>query len=558
MLDLSARPGHGHSSHSSVKMQDIAILGNSTRKRPESPGPRSPRSAIASINAAQVLLEPGRLRASGGGVALISATETLTYAGLTARVAAFAAGLRAAEVEPGDRVLLMLPDTPDFVALYLAVMAVGGVSVAVSTRATTEELRHILAIAKPVAVVVGDEFAESAEQAIGEANSAARLFLGGRAFPTWKAEPQAEIEFCLRRPADPAFWIMTSGTTGKPKAVEHRHDHVLTSADYFTHALGANAQDRVLVSSRLHFAYALGALFATLRLGASSILLEHWPTPQAIAAAIDQHAPTLVLSVPALYHKLLDQEPHSAAFAAVRHYVSAGERLNPKIADAWEQATGRAILDGLGCSETVQKIFMNAPDARRPGASGRPVPGVQVRLIGEDGTQILAAGQPGRLEVRMRSLFAGYRTTENPTGPALRPPEQFRDGWFATGDEYRMDLDGYYYHCGRSDDMLKIIGMWVSPFEIEDAVAGLPGIADAAAVAAENAAGLPEIVLHLVAVPGHHQAELIERARQHLACVLPPFKRPRQFKVVSELPRTVTGKIQRYKLRAAQAVPAAD
>ena len=153
----------------------------------------------------------------------------------------------------------------------------------------------------------------------------------------------------------------------------------------------------------------------------------------------------------------------------------------------------------------------------------------------------------------MASLFAGYRTPANAIGPALRPDEQFRDDWFATGDEYRMDLDGFYYHCGRSDDMLKILGMWVSPFEVEDALAGLPAIADAAAVLTENAAGLPEIVLYLVAAPAYAEPEMIQAARDHLNRVLPPFKRPRQFVAVQELPRTATGKIQRYKLRAAQA-----
>jgi acyl-coenzyme A synthetase/AMP-(fatty) acid ligase len=529
-------------------MQRLAILENFARERP---GP-----ALASMNAAQILLQESLAPARAERIALTCASETLTYAELAARAARFAAGLRAAGVEPGNRLVLMMLDTPDLVALYLAIMAVGAVSVAVSTRATPEELRHIISIATPCALIAAEEFSSAAEQAIAEANPATRLFLRERELQSWKHGPQAELEFCPRDPTDPAFWIMTSGTTGRPKAVEHRHDHVLTSADYFVHAFAANAQDRVLATSRLHFAYALGALFATLRLGASSILLEHWPTPAVIADAIERHAPTLVLSVPALYHKLLDDRLRTKAFAAVRHYVSAGERLNPKIATAWEEATGRAILDGLGCSETVQKIFMNGHDARRAGSSGRPVPGVQVRLTAEDGTSILAAGQIGRLEVRMPSLFAGYRVAENAIGPALRPAEQFRDGWFATGDEYQMDLDGYYYHCGRSDDMLKIIGMWVSPFEIEDTVAGLPGVQDAAAVASENAAGLPEIVLYLVAAAATADGDLIQRARDHLTRVLPPFKRPRQFVMVPELPRTATGKLQRYKLRTTRVADA--
>jgi acyl-coenzyme A synthetase/AMP-(fatty) acid ligase len=531
-------------------MQDLAILESSARDPVPSADQGSLRVAAASMNAAEALLGAGLTPAQANRPALIGASETLTYAELAARVARFAAGLRRAGLQPGQRLALLMLDTPDLVALYLAAMAVGGVPLAVSTRAGAEELQHIFRIAQPFALMAGEEFCPAAEQTVSGGHSSTPLLLRERDLQDWKQAPQAELQFCQRNPSDPAFWIMTSGTTGQPKAVEHRHDHVLTSADYFVHAFAADAQDRVLASSRLNFAYALGALFASLRLGAGSILLADWPTPAAIAEAIQRYAPTLVLSVPALYHKLLDDSLHTAAFSAVRHYVSAGERLSPKIADAWERATGRAILDGLGCSETVQKIFMNAHDARRAGSSGRPAPGVQVRLVAEDGTPILAADQIGRLEVRMPSLFAGYRTAENREGAPLRPDQQFRDGWFATGDQYRMDLDGYHYHCGRSDDMLKIIGMWVSPFEIEDAVARVPGVRDAAAVANENAAGLPEIVLYLVAGSPEGEPELIERVRQHLTRVLPPFKRPRQFVVVAQLPRTATGKLQRYKLRA--------
>ena len=500
------------------------------------------------MNAAEYVLAGGLAVAGPDKPAIVTADEGLTYGDLAARVGQFAAALRECGLRSDDRVAILMLDHADLVALYLAVIAAGGVAVTASTRASARDLQHIFAITQPSLVVTEDEFAEHAAAVLPPA---ARLLRRQRELAAWKRRPETDFAPCDRKPDDPAYWVMTSGTTGQPKAVEHRHDNVRACTDYLVHSLAATADDRFFATSRLNFAYALGAMFGALRLGATIILHERWPTPASIAATVELYQPTIMLSVPTLFHKLIEsglaQKP---SFRAVRCYVSAGERLSPRIGADWEKKTGRPIVDAMSCSELVHKIFSNTLALRRAGSSGRPLPGVEVRLIDQDGAEVTEAGRSGRLEVRAPFLCAGYRLSDAPSGaPAHRPAARFRADWFATGDEYLRDEDGFYHHCGRSDDMLKVSGLWVSPAEIEDALAGIPAIAEAAAVSGESAAGLSEIVLYIVPAPDADAQAVLAAVREQLAQSLPPFKLPRQYALLAELPRTATGKIRRHVLR---------
>jgi benzoate-CoA ligase len=502
------------------------------------------------MNAAEYVLAGGLAAAGRDKPAIVGGDGSVSYGELAVRVSRFAAALRASGLNPGDRVAILMRDHSDLVALYLAIIAAGGIAITVSTRASSDDLRHILAIVRPFAVVAESDFVEALAAGMPPG---ARLLLRERHLQSWAQRPETEFVPCARKPDDPAYWVMTSGTTGQPKAVEHRHDNVRACTDYLVHGLAATAADRLFPTSRLNFAYALGAMFGALRLGATLILHERWPTPPSIAATVELHWPSVVLSVPTLFHKLCESGfAPTSAFRAVRCYVSAGERLPPRIGTEWEKATGRPIVDAMSCSELVHKIFTNTLAARRVGSSGRPVRGVEVRLIDQDGSEITQPGRSGRLEVRAPFLCAGYRLADAPPhAPAQRPAERFRGEWFATGDEYLRDEDGFYHHCGRSDDMLKVAGLWVSPSEIEDALAGIPTIAEAAAVSSESAAGLSEIALYVVATSSADGEVAVAAARERLAHRLPAFKLPRHYALAAELPRTATGKIQRHKLRAA-------
>jgi benzoate-CoA ligase len=504
------------------------------------------------MNAVEYCLLAG-LKVSGPAhPAIVCAEESLTYGALAARVAKYAAALREGGVRPGDRVAMQMIDTPDIVALHLAAMAVGAIATALSTRASAEELGQILAIVRPSTVVVDAEFADVAANAIAVAAPNAKLMLRQRELRAWQARPESELTVTPRQPTDPAFWVMTSGTTGAPKAVEHRHDNVRICSQYYTQILAATPADRLFATSRFHFAYAIGNMFAALRLGATNILLEHWATASSVAATVERFAPTILLSVPAFYHKLLEAGlPAKPAFRALRHCVSAGERLPPKIWTDWEAISGLPILDGLGCSELVYMVIGNSPMVRRPGSSGVAMPGVELRIVDENDAVISAPGQTGRLEVRMPSVCAGYHAADTrPGAPPQRPAERFKaGGWVATGDEYLKDADGFFHHRGRSGDMLRVSGIWTSPSEIEDALAGMAAIAETAAVLGENAIGLAEIVLFIVLAPGANGDAAIAAARERLSQVLPPYKLPRRFDIVADLPRTATGKVQRHKLR---------
>jgi benzoate-CoA ligase len=501
------------------------------------------------MNAAKYVLAGGLAVVGPDKPAVMNGADSVSYGDLAVRVSRFAAALREAGMKPGDRVAMLMLDHTDLVSTYLAVIAAGGVAITLSMRATSDDLRHMLAIVRPFAVIAESEFAPPV--AAGLAPSA-KLFLRQHHLRSWMQRSETEFVPCVRRPDDPAYWVMTSGTTGQPKAVEHRHDNVCACTNYLVRGLAATAADRFFPTSRLNFAYALGAMFGALRLGATLILHERWPTPPSIAAMVELNRPSIVFSVPTLFHKLCESGfPSQFAFRAVRCYVSAGERLPPRIGVEWEKATGRPIIDAMSCSELVHKIFANTLSTRRAGSSGLPVPGVEVRLIDQDGSEITQPGRSGRLEVRAPFLCAGYRLADAPPHAlAHRPTERFRGEWFATGDEYLRDEDGFYHHCGRSDDMLKVSGLWVSPSEIEDVLAEIPTITEAAAVLREGAAGLSEIVLYVVATSNADGDAAVAAAREQLTRRLPAFKLPRRYALAAELPRTATGKIQRYKLRA--------
>jgi acyl-coenzyme A synthetase/AMP-(fatty) acid ligase len=504
------------------------------------------------MNAVEYCLLHGLKFAGAAHPALLSAGEVLSYGALERRVSQFAAGLRELGVGTSDRVGMLMLDTPDLVAMHLAAMAAGGIAVAVSSRAGPEELEQILAIVRPAVLVIDAEFEEFVAAAIAAVSSRTKLIRRDRELAAWKSVPAAPLVPAQRKPNDPAFWVMTSGTTGVPKAVEHHHRNVGICADYYEQVLGCTHEDRTFATSRFHFAYAIGNMFASLRMGAGNILLERWATAPSVAETVERLKPTVLLSVPAVYHRLLEAGlAQTAPFRALRHFVSAGERMPPQIWNEWEAAGGHPILDGLGCSECVYMIIGNTSSRRKPGSSGDAMPGVELRIVDDSGAPVAAPDTPGRLEVRMGSVCEGYRSAgETLDTPPRRPTEQFRpDGWFSTGDEYLRDAEGFYHHRGRTGDMLRVSGIWISPAEIEDALAGHASVAESAAVLGESAIGLAEIVLYVVPAAGADGTAVTAAARERLAQALPRYKQPRRFEIVSDLPRTATGKIQRHKLR---------
>jgi len=351
------------------------------------------------------------------------------------------------------------------------------------------------------------------------------------------------LDSAVMAPDDTAYWIYTSGTTGRPKAAVHHHGGLCVADRVMRQVLGLGPDDRLYASSRLFFAYSLGhCLFGALQMGASTVLDARWPHPAQTAALIARHRPTALFSVPTFYRALLE---HGVGdLGTVRRFVSAGERMPEPLFARWREAAGQPIVEGIGTTETALMFLANPPEATRAGSAGRPTPGAQVKLTDEAGQPVADADAPGHLWVAMETLCAGYWKRPEATAAA------FDDGWFRTGDVFRFDADGYGFHKGRSDDMLKIAGQWVNPVEIEDCVlAALPDI-EVALVAAPDGDGLDRTVLFVTGAERDIQANLTARIHDAVARRLGRHKSPHAVRYIDALPRTATGKIRRATLRA--------
>jgi benzoate-CoA ligase family protein len=523
------------------------------------------------LNACEWLLDRRLEAGDGGRVAIRAGGKPLTYAELATRVDAVATALAGLGVRPEERIPLALYDTPEFVAAFLGALRLGAVPVPLSTMLTGEELafmcgdararvaiadaglgealRRMLAGAAELtdAVLVGEpSAAEAVAEGAGEAARARvhgwdRWVAGGEGgpFPAYGSWPDS-----------PAFWLYTSGTTGKPKGAMHRHvDLVHTAETYGGQVLGIAPDDRCLSVAKLFFAYGLGnSLTFPLSVGATVVLDPARPTPQGVAATAAAERPTLFFAVPTFYAALLAADVPDDSFASVRYAVSAGEPLPAGLYHRFRERFGVDILDGIGTTEALHIFISNRPGDIRPGTSGRVVPGYRARVVDDDGADV-GAGETGHLLVAGESVATGYwcRTEVN--------RRTFLGEWLRTGDMYTRDADGVFSYQGRSDDMLKSGGIWVSPAEVEAALVEHADVLEAAVVGRADRDGVVQPVAYVVLLPDRAPTAeaLIAFCRERLAA----FKRPRDVVFVTELPKTATGKIQRYKLRDAAGLPGA-
>jgi benzoate-CoA ligase family protein len=494
------------------------------------------------MNAADHLLGEAALARHGSRTALLYGEQALTYAGLAAEVGRATNALRAHGVRPGDRVLLLLRDTPEFAAAWLGAVRAGAVAVGLNSKLNQDEYRYVVAdsgarlvIAEEVLIPV---LGPLAEELLHEQRLAAAA--------TWREQLKRAAPEAPSHPAqlqDPAFWLYSSGTTGKPKGIVHAHKDVLAAGQVQREVLGLGPGDKVFNTSKLFFAYALeNGLLGPLALGATAILHPDWADVDQVERIVARHRPAAMFSVPTLYRRLLAlPEERLAPFRDVRHYVSAGERLPAPVLEGWQKATGREILSAYGMSETFCVAMATPPGAAGAQRSGKPLSGVQVRLVADDGRES-GTGEPGVLWIRHPALSSGYANRPEATR------EQFRGGWFCTKDVFVRDAQGYFAHQGRSDELVKVAGQWVQPGDLEEAVLGLPSIAEAACVPIADADGFERLAL-FVAPRGTDAQAAVAAATAACEARLPRHKRPKWILPVSELPRTATGKVQRFRLR---------
>jgi benzoate-CoA ligase len=502
---------------------------------------RTPRDD-APFNAGDELLI--RVAARGPTRVLRCGGRDVSGTDLETSALALQAALAARGLEPGDRVLLLLRDTPAFHAAFLGALRGGFVPAPISTLHTPKDVAFIARDCGARAAIVDAELpAPQRDPALFPA--AARIVARGGAL---ELPPARELPAAPTRAGDDAFFLYTSGTTGEPKGVLHRHVDPLVTADaYARQVLGLSARDRVLSAAKLFFAYGLGnALTFPLYLGAETVLWPERATPEAMFRLLADEEPTVFFGVPTLYAAMLAHPELPRSLRRIRLCVSAGEALPAPIYERWRERFGVEILDGIGSTEMLHIFVSNRAGEARPGSSGKPVPGYEVRIADDAGNDV-PDGEVGMLLVRGDSAARRYHQRPEQTAAAM-----FEPGWLRTGDSYRRDADGYYWHVGRSDDLMKVSGQWVSPVEVEATLAAHPAVVEAAVVAQTNEHGLVSPRAVVVARPGVAVGdELASELRAFVKARLAPHKYPRTVEFVDSLPKTATGKIQRFLLRKA-------
>jgi benzoate-CoA ligase family protein len=510
------------------------------------------------FNAAAYLTDRRVDAGDGDRVALRHPRGSHTYAELTAEVRRVAAGLVAIGVRPEERVLLCMTDDVELVTGILAAMYVGAVAVPSSTMLTGGELAKLVVDSRARVLLGSAQFADAVTTAAAGAPDLRHVVLTGDAAPevagvtglTWEALRTAgSSSEPLTAPyatwdESPALWLYTSGTTGTPKGAMHRHTDVrFVCETYGAQVLGVGRDDVCLSVAKLFFAYGIGnSLFFPLAAGAAAVLEPSRPNPRLYADRIAEHGVTLFFGGPSFWGPLMAADLPRETFATVRHGISAGEALPPRMFHGVRDQYGFEILDGIGSTEALHIFISNVAGKVVPGSSGFPVPGYRVELRRADGTVIDGPAEPGMLYVAGESICTGYwcRTEVNRA--------VFLGDWMRTGDQYVRGEDGSYTCLGRADDVLKVGGIWVSPTEVETRLLEHPALAEAVVVGVPDEDGLDKPVAYVVPRAGARidPDEVIAFCRSGLAS----FKRPRLVVEVEELPKTATGKIQRYRLRA--------
>jgi benzoate-CoA ligase family protein len=461
--------------------------------------------------------------------------------------------LRSLGVEPEQRVALLLADSPDFVAVFLGAVKIGAIPVTLSTLLTGRDYAYLFADCRARAAVVDESLVSQIAPIARELPYLRHLIVAGRApagsesLERITSAASDELAPETASPDDMCFWQYSSGTTGAPKAVIHLHGNAITPADlHGRHVVGLSPHDRVFSVAKLFFSYGLNnSLIIPFRHGATSILFASRPEPRAVYAAIAAERPTVFYGVPTSYAALLAAAEQGAAcdLSSVRVCISAGEALPRPLLERWKVRFGLEILDGIGSTEIGYIAISNFAGRVRPGSSGQVIPGYESRVIGEDGAA-LPPGTVGDLMVRGPSTALGYWNQREAT------KRTFRGEWVFTGDRYSVSEDGYHTHHGRSDDLLKVGGMWVSPLEVESALLEHAAVLECAVVGREDAEGLVKPSAYVVLKDGASSARLADELRAFVKDRLAPYKYPRWIEFVPELPKTSTGKIQRFKLRS--------
>ncbi len=531
------------------------------------------------FNAATYFIDRHIQEGRGEKIAIEAGEVRVSYRQLQESVNRFGNGLRQLGVRIEERVFLLLLDSPEFAVSFFGTIKIGAVPVPVNTLLKTSDYHYILNNSRARVAMVSESL-YSHMRGWEKLRYLQHVIVVGSAPPAGREQDtlrfadqieqnSSQLEAEATSKDDAAFWLYSSGSTGFPKACVHlQHDMVVCAERYAKGILGMTESDRCFSVAKLFFAYGLGnALYFPLAVGGTSILWPGPPRPQPVFEIIERHRPTLFFSVPSNYAALLAYirdhvgtaapsttlrtgpgypgAPSAPDFdlSSIRYGISAGEALPAALFHRFKERFGVEILDAIGSTEVLHMFIANRPGAVRPGSSGQIIPGYEAKIV-DEGNQPTNPGDIGNLLIKSDSTCSHYWNQHEKSKSTIE------GHWIRTGDKYYQDADGYFWYAGRSDDMLKCSGVWVNPIEIEGVLIAHPAVQEAAVIGRADHDQLLKPAAYVVLKDGRTgTADLACELQEFVVSRLPVFKRPRWVEFVVELPKTATGKLQRYKLR---------
>ena len=506
------------------------------------------------LNIANVFVDENVQNGRGQNIAIYYGDETLTYRDVLELVNKTGNALKNIGVNTEERVMLILLDSPEFVASFFGAIKIGAVPIPINTMLKANDFLYFLNDSGAKTLIVHDILLPEIENIKADLRYLKNIIVVGNAISNYLSfnelinRESIKLEAAQTNKDDAAFWLYSSGSTGSPKGVVHMHHDMLYCSDlYARNTLGLNENDISFSAAKLFFAYGLGnSLYFPFRVGGSAVLYPEKPDPEKVFQIIERYKPTLFYGVPTLYAKMLQNMEKSDTkpdMNSLRLCISAGEALPAELYNRWKNLTTLEILDGIGSTEALHIFISNRQGEIKPGSSGKIVHGYEAKIVDENGIEV-KTGEIGNLMIKGGSNASYYWRKHDKTKKTMIGE------WLHTGDKYYQDLEGYYWHCGRSDDMMKVSGMWVSPIEIENILTSHEAVLECAVVGKLDDDKLVKPKAHVVLKEGHEPSEELKKELQKFVLDrAAPYKHPRWIEFISSLPRTATGKVQRFKLR---------